>query len=160
MAREPESDLGRPGRPTAGHVVQDLVRHGFPAELHPVGLVVHGCPGRTWEPPVRVLVTDEDVERFARDVAADGLRRWPDDEPVQAGYRLLLVRLGEALVREALAGSVIELRDLRMETRPTRRPEPTGPLVWLSPEQFRARFGRGPAVPVVEPNPFDPLPDR
>jgi hypothetical protein len=139
-------------------------------------IVLRSGFGETWDPPVRLAVTDAQLrERLlsmddARDV-------FPDVDPLQAAYQLLLVYLAGELATSAMAGSRITMGAGSFDVDPVRELEPwphldpdgdhawiaepphgfDGQLEFMSPEQYAVRywahFGHDPDMSQVRRRP-------
>ena len=150
-------------------LARDLAEDGEFAEQEVDGtIVIGGGFGETWDPPARLVFTDEELRRHLLSMGDDAKDVFPDVDAVEAAYRLFLVHLDEELAMSAMAGSRVTLGPNGLEVDPVREPEPwpdldpdgdyawvadppegfEGRLEFLSPEQYsaryRAHFGRDP----------------
>ena len=129
-----------------------LREEGTDCEVETAGghLLIRGDGRETWEPPVRLAMSDADLQAYVRACADSGPDLWPEVSPVVGGYRLFLIHLDETLATKAVPGSAIRATPDGLVSSPERQVErlsgldPDGELFFLSPEQYRARFGHEP----------------
>lgn len=95
-------------------------------------LLIRGDARETWEPPVRLAMSDTDLQAYVRSCADSGPELWPDVSPVVGGYRLFLVHLDETLATKVVAGSEIRATTDGLVSSPER---PVEPLPALAPEE-------------------------
>lgn len=78
----------------------------------------------TWDPPVRLAFTDDELRGHLLSMTQDASEVFPDVDAVQAAYQLFHVHLDEELATKAVAGSRITMRGARMHVDPIREPQP------------------------------------
>ena len=89
-------------------LARDLADDGDVVERDDDGaILLPGGFGETWDPPVRLDLTDDELRRHLLSMADDARDVFPDVEAVQAAYQLFLVHLVEELATTAVAGSRI-----------------------------------------------------
>jgi hypothetical protein len=150
-------------------LARDLAEDGESVERDDDGTVLLlGDRGGSWDPPVQLAFTDDELRRYLLSMGDDAKGVFGDLDAVQAAYQLFLVHLDEELATAATAGSRITMDANRLEAYPVREPEPwpdldpegdytwvadrpdepTQNLEFMSPEQYtaryRAEFGREP----------------
>ena len=100
-------------------LARDLADGGELVERDDDGaILLAGGFGETWDPPVRITCTDDELRRHLLSMADDARDVFPDVDAVQAAYQLFLVHLDEELATTAVAGSCITLRAGRLYVDP------------------------------------------
>jgi hypothetical protein len=132
-------------------------------------ILVHAWDDRGYRPPVRLVATEQALREHLRALADDGAAGvFPEATPMQAAYQLFLVHLDEEMATRVTDGSEITFGPGRLDVEPLRAieqlpdldpdrgdywsagpgaPEPGAGLQFMSPEQYRARYGREPVLP-------------
>lgn len=88
------------------------------------GLVITSYRGRALDPPVRLLLSQRELDAHLEGMAADGRKVFPRVDPRTGAYRLLLVHLDETLDTKVGPGSVIRLVDGHLRSSPEYPLEP------------------------------------
>jgi hypothetical protein len=143
---------------TIARLAAVLSSEGTVCEVEPESgnLLIRADGGETWDPPVRLALSDRQLQEYVRRASDAGPDLWPDVSPAVGGWRLFLVHLEEELACDAMAGSVISCSRHGLESSPARsvrwpllsdprndlewsaHPPGDGPgLMFLSPEQYR-----------------------
>jgi hypothetical protein len=125
-------------------LARDLAEEGRPVEVDEATgeVVIHGFGDESWNPPVRLSVTGPSLEAHLASFGDEALDVFPDVSPLQAAYQLFSVHVDETLATTVVAGSLLRLEDGRLRADPEREfphveiPEGTGPLMYVSSEEF------------------------
>jgi hypothetical protein len=106
-------------------LARDLAEDGERAERDDDGsILLPSGFGETWDPPVRLALTDDELRTHLLSMADDARDVFPDVDAVQAAYQLFLVHLDEQLATAAVASSRITLGPRGLDVDPVREPEP------------------------------------
>jgi hypothetical protein len=87
-------------------------------------ILLRGDRGGSWDPPVRLASSDDELRRYLLSMGDDATDVFGDADALQAAYQLFLVHLDEELATAAMAGSSITMDSNRLEVDPVREPEP------------------------------------
>jgi hypothetical protein len=139
----------------------DLAEDGESVERDDDGaILLLGDRGESWDPPVRLAFTDDELRRYLLSMGSDAKEAFGEVDAVQAAYQLFLVHLDEELATAAVSGSRITMGPNGLDVDPVREPEPwpdldrdgdytwvadhpdgvDRPLEFLSPGQYRAEY--------------------
>ncbi len=116
-------------------------------QTSPSNLLVSSFDGITLDPPARIGVTSESLDRLLDAWGDDALPVWPDIEPRVAAWRLLTVHVEELLTVDSRATFLLidapDVRAERIEVPPLELPP--GDYVWATRAgaAFPPRRGRG-----------------
>jgi hypothetical protein len=106
-------------------LARDLAEEGELAEQDENGsILLRAGIGETWDPPARLVVTDDDLRRHLLSMANDAKDVFPEVDAVQAAYQLFLIHLDEELATSAVAGSRITIGPRGLDVDPVREPDP------------------------------------
>ena len=166
---------------TVARLAAVLASEGTVCQVEPDSghLLIRADGGETWDPPVRLALTDRQLQEYVRRASDAGPDLWPEVSPAVGGWRLFLVHLEEELACDAMAGSVISLSRRGLETSPARSvrwshpSDPGNDLAWsahasgdgpglrfMSPEQYRELLREaGRPLPEEESGPPVQAPD-
>lgn len=104
-------------------LARDLAEEGELAELDEYGsILLHGGIGETWNPPARLVLTDDELRRHLLSTANDARDVFPEADAVQAAYQLFLIHLDEVLATRAMAGSRVMIGPRGLAVDPAREP--------------------------------------
>jgi hypothetical protein len=123
-------------------LAHDLAEDGESVERDGDGtILLLGDRGESWNPPVRLAFTDDELRRYLLSMGDDAKYVFAEVDAVQAAYQLFLVHLDEELATAATAGSSITMGSNRLEVDPVREPEPwpdldpDGDYAWVAERQ-------------------------